>query len=61
MDVVTIDEEQPEKCNQRCSESDDGPENEESDDATDADPGETSSSSASGSGLITKKKTWSAI
>ena len=56
MNVVTIDKEQPEQCNQRCSESDDGPGNEESDDAIDADPGKTSSSNASGSGLLTKKK-----
>ena len=61
MNVVTIDKEQPEQCNQQRSESDDGPGNEESDDAIDADPGKTSSSNASGSGLLTKKKTKSAI
>jgi len=61
MNFVTINEEQPEQYNQRCSESDNGPGNEESDDAIDADLGETSLSNASGSGLLTKKKTNSAI
>ena len=49
MEAVTINEEQPEQCNQRCSESDGGPWNEESDNTTDTDPGETS-------GLLTKKR-----
>ena len=58
---MPIDEEQPEQCNQWYSESDDGPGNKERDDATEADPGETFLSSASGSGLLRKKKAKSVI